>query len=267
MWFLLGSPITCFWSLKVALWAGGPVGGTLSRFLSTVLKLVCCFFVVLIRLNYGFGVCFLLLSESLSFQPPQAFWASTVNVYKYIFCMYAFPNDLQKIDVIFIYCSGCFVSILYFWYVLCKTRVLCKYSYLETFLVCVCVCFIQPNTYLSSMVLSPFTTQQQQFVSICVNFDIRIITTVKLWAEERADVSMVTCRPRPCSYATCLFPDPWGSCVTRPSDPRPAAEMLEETVGLAAVTILGILEQGERNSGYKKKSMLRVKVGDKTTNN
>lgn len=39
-----------------------------------------------------------------------------VNVYKYIFCMYAFPNDLEKIDVIFIYCSGCFVSILYFWY-------------------------------------------------------------------------------------------------------------------------------------------------------
>lgn len=37
-----------------------------------------------------------------------------VNVYKYIFCMYAFPNDLEKIDVIFIYCSGCFVSILYF---------------------------------------------------------------------------------------------------------------------------------------------------------
>lgn len=28
----------------------------------------------------------------------------TVNVYKYIFCMYAFPNDLEMIDVIFIYC-------------------------------------------------------------------------------------------------------------------------------------------------------------------
>lgn len=60
---------------------------------------------------------------------------------------------------------------------------------------------------------------------------------------------MVTGQPRPCSYAACLFPDPWGSCFTRPPDSRPAAEMLEETVGLAAVTILGILEQGERNSG------------------
>lgn len=39
---------------------------------------------------------------------------TVVNVYKYIFCMYAFPNDLEKIDVIFIYCSGFFVSILYF---------------------------------------------------------------------------------------------------------------------------------------------------------
>lgn len=31
---------------------------------------------------------------------------STVNVYKYIFCMYSFLKDLQEIDVIFIYCSG-----------------------------------------------------------------------------------------------------------------------------------------------------------------
>lgn len=49
--------------------------------------------------------------------------------------------------------------------------------------------------------------------------------------------------------AACLFPDPGVVVPLVPPDSRPAAEMLEETVGLAAVTILGTLEQGERNSG------------------
>lgn len=53
----------------------------------------------------------------------------------YIFCMYTFPNVLKKIDLIFIctlllnFCKYFILFII----VLCKkTRVLCKYSSLET---------------------------------------------------------------------------------------------------------------------------------------
>lgn len=53
-------------------------------------------------------------SSSLRGASCRGFLGFTVNVYKYIFCMYAFPNDVEKIDVIFIYCSRIFVSILYF---------------------------------------------------------------------------------------------------------------------------------------------------------
>lgn len=48
---------------------------------------------------------------------------------------------------------------------------------------------------------------------------------------------------RPAGMSPVCFPKP-ARFLT-----GPAAEMLEKTVGLAVVTLLGILEQGERNAG------------------
>lgn len=78
--------------------------------------LLCILFVMLFLRRDAFS------SHPMAADPPASGGAASrgflgltvVNVYKYIFCMYAFPNDLDKIDVIFIYCSGFFVSILYF---------------------------------------------------------------------------------------------------------------------------------------------------------
>lgn len=86
--------------------------------------MLCILFVMLLLLNDSLGLVSCVhpnrcrspaeSSASSGARPPGVSGFNCVNVYKYIFCMYAFPNDLEKIDVIFIYCSGVFVSILYF---------------------------------------------------------------------------------------------------------------------------------------------------------
>lgn len=85
----------------------------------------------------------------------------------------------------------------------------------------------------------------------CVFYATQNVLVIIVGEDDWLAVSTVPVRPwpRPWSRRLCFLVLVVG--LTRPPDRRPAAEMFEETIALAAVTVLGILEQGERAAGKK----------------